>query len=285
MPRNPSSPASFETRAIVLDATGQQLTPCLPDKARRLLARGRATLISEQPLVIQLPLTADLRARRTAPAKRPGRGLRLLLHVCCGPCSTYTIRRLREQGFEVAGFWYNPNVQPLAEHERRRECVRIYAESVELPMLWSEQYELSTYQRAVAGREARNERCPVCYRVRLQRTAMVARREGFDAFTTTLLISPHQQQGLIRGIGVELALQHGLQFYFENLRRGWAERGKMARERGLYRQTYCGCAYSEREARAGQALSRTPGDQPGDSGEGEKGCACHSELVAGQTGK
>jgi predicted adenine nucleotide alpha hydrolase (AANH) superfamily ATPase len=263
MPRDPNSPASFEPRAVVLDAAGRQLSPCTCDKARRLLVQGKARLISQEPLVIQLPLTARLRSRHTAAIDTPGQGRRLLLHVCCGPCSTYAIHRLREQGFEVTGFWYNPNVYPLTEHERRRECVRLYAGHVGLSMLWSEQYEQSLFQRAVIGREARGDRCAVCYRLRLERTATVAQQHSFDAFTTTLLISPHQQQGLIHSIGDELAVRHGLEFYFENLRKGWAQRGQIAHEHGLYQQTYCGCAYSEHEARALRAPAGTPAKEHG----------------------
>lgn len=237
------------SQVVVLDATGQRLSPCSPKKACRLLAEGKAELVTESPLTIQLPYAVALPARPAQSLEeKPGQGKRLLLHICCGPCGTYTIKRLREQGFELSGFWYNPNVHPFAEHERRRECVRAYAAEVELPMLWSERYEMPVYFRAVMGHEAFGERCAICYRLRLRRTAQVASQHAFDAFTTTLLISPHQQQRLIRSIGEQLAGELGLQFYFENFRRGWAERGHTAREHDMYQQRYCGCVYSEWEA-------------------------------------
>ncbi len=91
-------------------------------------------------------------------------------------------------------------------------------------------------------------RCQVCYRLRLERTAQVAARKGFDAFTTTLLISPYQDQAAIRTIGQEMADVYGVEFYFENFRRGWAEHFQMTREHDLYSQRYCGCIYSEWEA-------------------------------------
>jgi len=249
MYKDPSSQfcSDIPTKVTVLDAAGQRLSPCTPDKARRLVAEGKAKLISESPFTIQLPLTAHLKSKPKALAEKPGEGKRLLLHICCGPCSTYTIKRLREQGFEVSGFWYNPNIHPFAEHERRRECVRLYAEQVGLPMLWWKEYEMHVYLRAVVGHEAFGERCAICYRLRLERTAQAA-QHGFDAFTTTLLISPYQQQALIRSLGEELGGKYGLEFYFENLRRGWSERGHMAREHNLYQQRYCGCIYSEWEA-------------------------------------
>lgn len=235
-------------QATVLDQHGQKLAPCSPDKARRLVDEGKARLLSEDPLVIELPLVATLRDKRSPAPDQPVEGTMLLLHICCGPCGTYPINRLRELGFSVTGFWYNPNIHPYAEHERRRECVAAYASEVGLPMIWSEGYEMPLYFRQVAGHEERSERCATCYRLRLERTAREARERGFDAFTTTLLISPYQQQSVIRSIGEELAAWNGIEFYFENLRRGWGERGRLAREHHLYQQHYCGCIYSEVEA-------------------------------------
>ena len=176
-----------------------------------------------------------------------GEGKRILLHVCCGPCGTYPVNRLREEGFEVTGFWYNPNVHPWMEHERRRESLARYAEEVGLPVIWHPTYEMPRFLRNVAGQERFRERCRWCYRMRLMKTARVAVERGFDAFTTTLLISPYQDQDLIRTIGEAAAEQYEVPFYFENFRRGWSERGRLTREHDLYRQQYCGCIYSEWE--------------------------------------
>jgi predicted adenine nucleotide alpha hydrolase (AANH) superfamily ATPase len=257
------------SQVTVLGAAGHPLSPCSLEKAQRLLAEGKATLVSQTPLAIQLSYAVSLQARpQVRPATKPGEGKRLLLHICCGPCSTYSIKRLRDQGFDVTGFWYNPNIHPFAEHERRRECIRTYAGEVGLPIMEWEGYEMPAYFRAVVGHEASGERCALCYRLRLERTAQVAQQHGFDAFSTTLLISPYQQQALIRSIGEEAAATascvsgtppcaldrvgraapRSLEFYFENLRRGWSERGHMAREHHLYQQQYCGCIYSEWEA-------------------------------------
>jgi predicted adenine nucleotide alpha hydrolase (AANH) superfamily ATPase len=248
-------------QVTVLDAAGQRLSPCSLEKAQRMLAEGKAILVSENPLAIQLSYAVSLRPQpKVAPADKPGAGKRLLLHICCGPCSTYTIKRLREQGFDVTGFWYNPNIHPFAEHERRRECIQDYSRAVELAMIEWEEYEMPTYFRAVAGHEPFGERCALCYRLRLERTAEVAQQNGFAAFSTTLLISPYQQQTLIRSIGDELAGQRGLEFYFENLRRGWSERGHLARQHHLYQQQYCGCIYSEWEAAERSAAKTDQGD-------------------------
>jgi predicted adenine nucleotide alpha hydrolase (AANH) superfamily ATPase len=126
--------------------------------------------------------------------------------------------------------------------------MRLYAEHVSLPVIWWEGFEMPAYLATIAGHETLGERCVLCYRMRLKRTAQMAQERGFDAFTTTLLISPYQKQDLIRSIGEELAQGCSVEFYFENLRKGWSQRGRMAREHNLYLQRYCGCLYSKREA-------------------------------------
>jgi predicted adenine nucleotide alpha hydrolase (AANH) superfamily ATPase len=236
------------TDVIVFDTNGQQLSPTTIEKAQKLVAQGKATLVSEKPFTIQIPYAVELPPElESAEEGSIGEDRRILLHVCCGPCGTYTIERLREEGLVVTGFWYNPNIHPWQEHQQRRESLSRYAEAVNLPMLWHERYEMPLFLRAVVGHERFRQRCAICYRMRLEKTAQVAARQGFGAFTTTLLISPHQDQELIRRIGEEVAAQYDIEFYFENFRRGWLERGRLTREHDLYRQQYCGCIYSEWE--------------------------------------
>ena len=236
---------------IVLDANGQQLAPTTDEKARRLIAQGKATMISEKPFTIQLSYNVELPPKPVEiERERVGEGKRILLHVCCGPCGTYPIERLREEGFQVTGFWYNPNIHLWQEHQRRRESVQKYADAVDLPVIWYESYEMPRYLRAVAGHEGLRERCRICYRMRLEKTAQLAVEGNYAAFTTTLLISPHQDQALIRQIGEQVAGEWGagaVEFYFENFRCGWLERGRLTHEHDLYRQQYCGCIYSEWE--------------------------------------
>ena len=218
-----------------------------------MIAQGKAALLNEEPLTIGLPYAVNF--PRQPQEERPGEGKAILLHICCGPCATYTINRLREQGFEVAGYWYNPNIHPFREHEARRASLDAYVESVGVPLVGEDGYQMPQFLRLVVGAEARGERCRHCYEMRLGRTAQVAATEGFHAFTSTLLISPHQDQDLLREIGQRVASQHGVEFYFENFRRGWSERGRLTREHGLYRQQYCGCIYSEWERYAGPEAS------------------------------
>ena len=256
------------SEVIVLDAQDRRVAPTSLDKAKRLLNEGKATLVAESPFTIRLSYPVDLPPEpEPEPAPRPGEGKRILLHICCGPCATYTILRLRELGFEVVGFWYNPNIHPFAEYEKRRETVSEYAELVALSVIGSEAYDMPRYFRAVAGHEAFGERCQRCYRLRLEEAAREAQERGFDAFTTTLLISIHQDQARIRAIGEELGTEHGVPFFYENFRRGWSERGRISNERGLYKQHYCGCLYSEWEA-ALQRMSKeqSPGRQANQDG-------------------
>jgi hypothetical protein len=202
------------TQVAVLDAEGHKLSSTSEAKARRLLERGKAIIIRSEPLTIQLDYAVRIPPQtKHEVARLSGVGRRILLHVCCAPCATFTVKRLRELAFdEVIGLWYNPNVHPFGEHERRRETLAQYAQAIELPVIWEPGYDIVPFMRAIHGREQFRVRCRVCYRLRLERVAQVAAREGFDAFTTTLLISPYQDQATLRTIGDELAEIYG--FYF-----------------------------------------------------------------------
>lgn len=236
------------SKAIVLDAGGRKLSFTSETKAHRLVQSGKASIVQREPLTIRLGYEVRLPKPQPKSGEYRGEG-RILLHVCCAPCGTYTVKRLRELGFdEVVGYWYNPNVHPFGEHERRRETLAQYAHEIDLPVIWEPGYEVVEFMRAIHKRERFRVRCAICYRLRLKRAAQAAAREGFDAFTTTLLISPYQDQPAIREVGQEMADAYGLEFYYENFRRGWAEHGRMTREYGLYSQRYCGCLYSEWEA-------------------------------------
>ncbi len=237
-------------RVAVLDALGRPLGSTSASRAAALIASGHAEPFGQDPGTIRLLRAVE---RPPAPAPRePTRidraGQPLLLHICCGPCATWSVRRLREEGWSVQGYWYNPNVQPFSEHERRRAALERWAAREALPLALAEGYEMVEFLRQVAGHERFRERCAFCYRMRLTRTAEEAARRGIAAISTSLLISPYQDQESLRRIGDEVAGSQGLRFYFENLRRGYAESRRLAREAGLYVQRYCGCVYSEWEA-------------------------------------
>lgn len=238
-------------RATVLDAAGRRLSPTGRERALTLVSEGRADLVTEDPLTIRLRRTVALpsRDRAAAPAPPDYRGAPLLVHTCCGPCATYSVAHLRGLGWHVEGYWANPNIHPFSEHERRREALEGYAARIGLPMHWAESYRLVEFLRALAGHERPGERCARCYRLRLDETAAAAAAGGFRAITTTLLISPYQDQAALRRFGEEVAAAHGVGFFYDNLRRGYADSRRLAREAGLYMQRYCGCLFSEWEAR------------------------------------
>ncbi|MGC9359341.1 MAG: epoxyqueuosine reductase QueH [Anaerolineae bacterium] len=243
-------------RARVVDARGHPLSPCSLQKARRLVAAHRATLVCEDPFTIQLPYEVDIPEPEPEPPP-PLLGQRLLLHICCAPCATWTLRHLAELGASVTGYWFNPNIHPFSEHEHRRQTLAKFADEQGLPMVWEEGYEMVAFLKAVADSPRQGRRCRLCYRMRLRRTAQRAAELEYDAFSTTLLISPYQYLELIRREGDEAAEASGVPFYFENMRRGFAYHHRLAQEHDLYEQRYCGCVYSEWESLDKDASTRS----------------------------
>jgi predicted adenine nucleotide alpha hydrolase (AANH) superfamily ATPase len=175
---------------------------------------------------------------------------KLLVHSCCAHCAAYTVSYWREQGYEVSAFWYNPNIHPYSEHQHRLEAMQSLAQEIKLPLIISEGYDMPEYFRRVVGHE--DERCRYCFRLRLERTAEIALKNGFNAFTTTLLISPHQKHDLIKEVGDELAKEKGIEFLYADLRKRYSDSRHMTKPLELYRQQYCGCIYSEWERYAGR---------------------------------
>ncbi len=171
--------------------------------------------------------------------------MKILLHICCGPCACYPYPKLMEEGHEVTGFFYNPNIHPYTEYQRRLEAVRQWAETVSAPVVYKDDYALEEFLAKVAPCPA--DRCTACYRMRLGAAAAEARRLNLDAFTTTVLYSIYQKHDLIKQIGEDVSLKHGIQFYYQDFRPGWKQGIALSRQYNLYRQKYCGCIYSEKE--------------------------------------
>ncbi|MEN8614092.1 epoxyqueuosine reductase QueH [Dehalogenimonas sp. THU2] len=170
---------------------------------------------------------------------------RLLIHCCCVHCSAYTLQYWRDQGHDVTAYWYNPNIHPFTEHERRREALEAFAEGEGIPFIVAPAYDLEKYFRAVAGHEA--ERCPDCYRLRLDATAVWAAANGFDAFTSSLLISPMQKHDRIVEAARAAGESSGVRFEYADLRKRYSDSRRITKPLELYRQQYCGCLFSEYE--------------------------------------
>jgi hypothetical protein len=171
--------------------------------------------------------------------------MKILLHICCAPCTVYPLEVLVASGHQVRGFFFNPNIQPYQEYLRRAETLETYAAKAGLPVIWDRSYPLEEFLRNVAFREA--ERCRFCYYQRLSAAARVARGGRFDAFTSTLLYSKFQNHELIRELGQGVVREVGIPFYYEDFRKGWAAGRARAQKLGLYKQQYCGCIFSERD--------------------------------------
>jgi predicted adenine nucleotide alpha hydrolase (AANH) superfamily ATPase len=154
---------------------------------------------------------------------------------------------LRQAGYQVTGLFYNPNIHPWREYDRRARAMGSYASMASLPLMKDDGYELEPYLTEVLSSPAVPGRCYLCYRLRLLRAARAAREGGFAAFTTTLLGSPFQHHQLVQRAGQEAAQEHQVEFLYQDFRLGWAEGMREAKAAGLYRQNYCGCIFSEWE--------------------------------------
>ena len=174
--------------------------------------------------------------------------MNLLLHMCCGPCSCYPVKVLREQGIEPTGYFFNPNIHPYKEWDMRLKAAEEFAARSELKIITDKHYMLRDFlRRALAAEQVENGRCRMCYTWRLEETARYAAENGFDAFTSTLFYSIYQQHELMKETAEHFAKVYGVKFHYEDFRPGWQEGIDMSVEMGLYRQPYCGCIFSEEE--------------------------------------
>lgn len=181
--------------------------------------------------------------------------MKLLLHICCGPCEIYPLEQLRHKGFEVSGFFYNPNIHPLSEYKNRRQAVEDFSRAANIDMIFPD-YEPAEFFRAINNRETNPGRCSLCWELRFKKTANAARENGFDYFSTTLLVSPYQDQEGLKKIGSDIAKETGIEFYYEDFRPGFRKAHNEARTKGLYLQKYCGCIYSRDKEISAKCVSR-----------------------------
>lgn len=172
--------------------------------------------------------------------------MNLLMHTCCAPCSVYCIDTLRKEGIEPVLYWYNPNIHPYTEYSARRDCLKEYAKSIDVEAIFEEEYGLDEFCKNVIG-NLKNRCANYCYRVRLEKTVKYAKEHSYDAFTTTLLVSPYQKHEVLKEVCENLSKEYEIEFVYRDFRVGFREGQKIARERGLYMQKYCGCVFSEED--------------------------------------
>ena len=171
---------------------------------------------------------------------------KLLLHSCCAPCSSAVIERLKPD-FDVTVFYYNPNIYPQVEYERRREEQIMYCQKIGVAVIVGD-YVPSNFSAAIRGQEhmpERSPRCFSCYKFRLEKTADLAKEKGFEYFTTTLSVSPHKNANWINEIGKSLETD-SCKFSESNFKKqnGYLRSLQLSKENGFYRQDYCGCEMS-----------------------------------------
>ena len=173
--------------------------------------------------------------------------MKLLLHICCGPCVLYPIRKLAVNKFKkIVGYYYNPNIHPPSEYKRRRDALLGAEKRLNFEVIYP-RYKLEEYFKKIVPEEDSPKRCGLCWKLRLSETAEFAKENGFNAFSSTLLISPYQNHEAIKEIGYDVAREKGVNFYYEDFRKGFRESQEEAKREDLYRQRYCGCVFSELE--------------------------------------
>lgn len=172
--------------------------------------------------------------------------MKLLLHSCCGPCTTFPLAFLRSEGFLVTGFFFNPNIYPDEEREKRWDVYRRYSSAVHIPVM-KEDVAHKAWIDAVRGNLEKPERCHLCYKMRLFAAARAAKDMGFDAFTTTLLVSPYQDHEGIISIMKAASVEYQIPYVYRDFRVGYRRSREMARGNHLYMQKYCGCEFSLKE--------------------------------------
>ncbi len=173
--------------------------------------------------------------------------MKIVLHICCGVCAAEVVERLTLEGHEVLGLFYNPNIHPLEEYERRLEVAYKVSKELNFPM---EVLPYATEEWFHATNSLENEpeggrRCEVCFRLRLKKTCLYLQDCGGDAFTTTLTVSPHKSADVINQIGQEIGGDRFLVRDFKK-KEGFQRATELAKKWALYRQNYCGCLYSMR---------------------------------------
>lgn len=176
---------------------------------------------------------------------------KMLLHICCAPCSTSAIEQLRQSCFEVAGFFCNPNIHPKKEYAERAGELKKIEENLNIKIFEEGNYdeEAAQWFNAIKGFENEREggkRCEICYEFRLRKTAQKAKQEGFDIFATTLTISPHKKAIIINQLGEKISKELGVEYYPSDFKKkdGFKKSIELSKKYSLKRQSYCGCVFS-----------------------------------------
>jgi len=175
---------------------------------------------------------------------------KIILHACCGICSAYPISLLKDMGYSVVVYFYNPNIYPESEYERRLEAEKILCEHFNCELVVGK-YEPEVYYEYVKGLEDEPEkglRCDKCFELRFRSAAEYAKKSGIRMFTTSMVISPHKNYEKLTLIGNKIAEEYGLEYFSYNFRKqdGFLKTNNISKSLNLYRQNYCGCKFAKK---------------------------------------
>ena len=176
---------------------------------------------------------------------------KLLLHSCCGPCSSYVITYLKDY-FDITILYYNPNIEPRDEYEKRKSEQIKLIEELNIPSLslMDIEYENEVYRTFVKGYENEREggsRCHLCYELRLNKTAIIAKENNFEYFGTTLTVSPYKNASVLNMLGEKLSKEYNVLWLYSDFKKkdGYKKSIELSKKYELYRQDYCGCLFSK----------------------------------------
>ncbi len=174
--------------------------------------------------------------------------MEILLHVCCGPCAIYPATYLKNNNITFKGYFFNPNIQPYTEIEKRIESLKELTTFLSLEVIWDEDmYTPETWFGFIGKKFNKKERCSLCYELRIAKTAQKAKLMGFSGFSTTLLYSKYQNHEEIKRVSLDISQKYEIDFFYHDFRAGWELGIEKSKEMGIYRQAYCGCIFSEKE--------------------------------------
>lgn len=177
--------------------------------------------------------------------------MKIVLHICCGVCAAGVVNRLTSEGHQILGLFYNPNIHPLEEYQKRLDVARRVAKELSFPLVEAP-YTPEVWLQETSGLENEPEggrRCQVCFRLGLKQAYLYMKELSWDAFATTLTISPHKSAEVVNHIGGEVGGERFLARDFKK-QAGFQQAIELAKKWALYRQDYCGCLYSQRETKS-----------------------------------
>lgn len=175
-------------------------------------------------------------------------GKRIVIHACCAICSGYPISYLKDMGYQVCVYFYNPNIYPAEEYQKRLDAQKTLCRYLDCKLILGD-YNPQEYYEFVKGYENEPEkglRCDKCFELRLRKTAEFAKSIGVKTFTTSIAISPHKNFAKLTSIGEKIAQQTGIEYLAVDFKKkdGFLKTNKISKELNLYRQNYCGCSFA-----------------------------------------